>query len=242
MLCPGCGFENIDGTDRCENCLSPFRDLDVPRPDSAEGLARSVMEDTLDQLDYDEPLFVTPETPAIEVAGRMREAHLGCALVLDGGKLVGIFTEHDVLLKMTSVTADSQTAGRPAPGAAARGSYSDEYAEEPESAIPLDGIPIQDVPFNDIPIEEIRVDELLVAETRRPVRDGQPGLIGDSRVPVKELMSPNPETLHEHESVAFALNKMSLGRYRHLPIKRADSSYAVASIKAVLKYIAREDW
>ena len=59
---------------------------------------------------------------------------------------------------------------------------------------------------------------------------------------VKELMSPNPETLNEKDSVAEALNKMSLGRYRHIPFKKADGSYAVASIRSVLKYIAQEDW
>ncbi len=48
-------------------------------------------------------------------------------------------------------------------------------------------------------------------------------------------MSPNPETLHEHESVAFALNKMSLGRYRHIPVEKADGTYTVASNKSVLK-------
>jgi CBS domain-containing protein len=62
------------------------------------------------------------------------------------------------------------------------------------------------------------------------------------QVPVKELMSSDPETLHENESVAFALNKMSLGRYRHIPVEKADGTYTVASIKSVLRYIAQEDW
>ena len=188
MLCPGCGFENIDGTDRCENCLSPFRDLDVPRPDSAEGLARSVMEDTLDQLDYDEPIFVTPDMPAIEVVQRMRDAHLGCALVLDSGKLVGIFTEHDVLLKMAGAREESgiQTSMRSVPPAIAGGSWPEEYAEDAaEPAIPIDGIPIQpilDLPFNDIPIEEIRVEEMLVATLGKPRNGVSTALVGDGDV------------------------------------------------------------
>ncbi len=97
MVCPACGSENIDGIDRCENCLAPFRDLDVPRADAAEGLVRSVMEDQLSELAYDETVLVSPDTPAGEVAQRMKNAQLGCALVLQDGKLVGIFTEHDVL-------------------------------------------------------------------------------------------------------------------------------------------------
>ncbi|MFN2491669.1 MAG: cyclic nucleotide-binding/CBS domain-containing protein [Pyrinomonadaceae bacterium] len=170
MNCPSCGHDNLEGMDRCENCLAPFRDLDVPRVDSAEGLARSVMEDNLGRLDQDETISVAPDTPALEVATRLRNSSSGCALVLDGKKLVGIFTEHDVLLRMT---------------------------------------------------------------------------VGDkdlAAVTVKELMSPDPETLHEKDSVAEALNKMSLGRYRHIPFVRSDGSHAVASIKSVLKYIAQEDW
>lgn len=180
MNCPSCGHENIDGIDRCENCLAPFRDLDVPRADSAESFARSVMEDNLGELDQDETISVAPDTPAIEVALLMKNSNSGCALVLDGKRLVGIFTEHDVLKKLTGESLKASVARR-------------------SSA-------------------------------------------SDLEVPVKELMSANPETLHERDSVASALNKMSLGRYRHLPVKRNDGTYTVASIKHVLKYIAQEDW
>jgi CBS domain-containing protein len=172
MNCPSCGHENIDGIDRCENCLAPFRQLDIPSADAAEGLARSVMEDNLNQLDRDEPICVTPNTPALEVTRLMKDSNAGCVLVLDGEKLVGIFTEHDVLLRMT---------------------------QSPTNSNPAD-------------------------------------------TAVEELMSRNPETLDEDDSVAEALNRMSLGRYRHIPFKKADGTYAVASIKSVLNYIAQEDW
>jgi CBS domain-containing protein len=174
MNCPSCGHENIDGIDRCENCLAPFRQLDIPSADAAEGLARSVMADNLNQLGREDPICVAPETAVLEVTRLMKTSNSGCALVVDGGKLVGIFTEHDVLLRMTD-----------------------------------------------------------------------PPTLGASKaadIAVKELMSPNPEALDETNSVAEALNKMSLGRYRHLPFKKADGSYAVASIQSVLKYIAQEDW
>jgi len=170
MNCPSCGHENIDGTDRCDNCLAPFRDLDVPRADSAEGLARSVMEDNLGRLDQEDTVSVVPETPVLDVVRLMKRANSGCALIVDDGKLAGIFTEHDVLRKMTG------------------------------------------------------------AEARSPA------------TAVWELMSPNPEVLHEKDSVAIALNKMSIGRYRHIPVKKNDGSYAVISIKSVLLYIAKEDW
>src|SRR5258705_7201174 len=100
MNCPSCGYENIDGSDRCDNCLSSFRQLDIPSADAAEGLARSVMEDNLSRLDEDAIISVAPATAALDVTQLMRNANTGCALVVNGGKLVGIFTEHDVLKKM----------------------------------------------------------------------------------------------------------------------------------------------
>lgn len=170
MNCPSCGHENIDGIDRCENCLAPFRQLDIPSADAAEGLARSVMEDNLSRLEVEATVRVSPDTPALEVVQQLKASNSGCALVVEGGKLLGIFTEHDVLKKMAGV--DQGFAG----------------------------------------------------------------------ITVKELMSANPETLHERDSVAEALNKMSLGRYRHIPFVTSDGAYAVCSIKSVLKYIAKEDW
>lgn len=175
MNCPSCGHENIDGIDRCENCLAPFRQLDIPSASAAEGLARSVMADNLNQLQREDPICVAPETSALEVTRRMKDSNSGCALVVQDQKLVGIFTEHDVLLRLT---------------------------EDPASFSKANAASIQ----------------------------------------IKDLMSSNPETLDETDSVAEALKKMSLGRYRHIPFRKADGSYAVASIQSVLKYIAQEDW
>ena len=172
------------------------------------------MEDKLSQLAYDETVLVSPETPTGEVAQRMKTAQIGCALVLQNGTLVGIFTEHDVLKGLTkSVEPDA---------------FNDPVR-------PTESLPITDAPYNDIPLEEIRAEEITADQNPR-------GLMWSSDAPVSELMSRNPETLNEQDSVAAALNKMSLGRYRHLPVQRTDGSYSVASIKSVLRYIASEDW
>jgi len=69
---------------------------------------------------------------------------------------------------------------------------------------------------------------------------GKRALVGTTLV--KDLMSPNPETLRESDSVATALNKMSMGRYRHIPVVKNDGTYSVTSIKHVLRYIAKETW
>jgi CBS domain-containing protein len=95
--------------DRCENCMKSLRDLDVPRSEATSGLVRSVMEDNLSHLEQMETVTVLPTEAALEVARRMKEAQTGCALVLDdAGKLVGIFTEHDVLRKMIGAGVEEQ--------------------------------------------------------------------------------------------------------------------------------------
>jgi CBS domain-containing protein len=91
----------------------------------------------------------------------------------------------------------------------------------------------------------MRADAVAVekTETQEPSsKDGRSDRRAINEAPVKNLMTANPEVLNETDSVAEALNKMSLGRYRHIPFRKSDGSYAVASIKSVLKYIAQEDW
>src|SRR4051812_45975454 len=105
MICPSCGHDNIEGMDRCENCMKPLLDLDVPRAEATGGLARSVMEDDLRELEEEETLTVGPGETAGSVVQLMKQAQVGYALVVDRGKMVGIFTEHDVLRKMTGTEA-----------------------------------------------------------------------------------------------------------------------------------------
>jgi CBS domain-containing protein len=157
----------------------------------------------------------------------MKESNTGCALVLEGGKLVGIFTEHDVLLRMT-------------PGAGSAG-VPPINEHEARAAFPEE-LPVNQIPASEIPIEELRADEMQFAEMDETGAHADLRVRADFDVPVAELMSRNPETLHEKDSVAEALNRMSMGRYRHLPVRKSDGSYAVASIKSVLNYIAKEDW
>lgn len=227
MNCPSCGHENIDGIDRCENCLAPFRQLDIPSIEASESFAQSVMEGNLGRLEYEPPVCVSPNTLASDVTRQMKEANTGCALIIDGGKLLGIFTEHDVLLRLTSATG-----GADVPSANERNS---------RTAFP-DELPANQIPATEIPLEELRADEMEVAEMEDNNVAAGVRIHSGFDVPVAELMSGNPETLHEKDSVAEALNRMSVGRYRHLPVRKSDGSYAVASIKSVLNYIAKEDW
>jgi CBS domain-containing protein len=43
-----------------------------------------------------------------------------------------------------------------------------------------------------------------------------------ARAQVKRFMTPSPETLRPEDPVAYALNKMSVGRFRHVPLVDAE--------------------
>jgi CBS domain-containing protein len=59
-----------------------------------------------------------------------------------------------------------------------------------------------------------------------------------ARAPVKKFMTPNPETLKVSDPVAYALNKMSVGRYRHVPLVKQDGTPAgVISIRDLIDFI-----
>lgn len=56
-------------------------------------------------------------------------------------------------------------------------------------------------------------------------------------VPVKSVMTPNPETLEPEDSIAFALNKMSVGGYRHIPIVDGAKPVGVLSVRDVVDFL-----
>ncbi len=57
-------------------------------------------------------------------------------------------------------------------------------------------------------------------------------------VSVKELMTPDPVTLQQDDSVAFVLNAMHVGGYRHVPIvDDKNRPLAVVSVKDIIGFI-----
>jgi CBS domain-containing protein len=56
---------------------------------------------------------------------------------------------------------------------------------------------------------------------------------------VDDLMTPAPETLHPDDPIAFALNLMSDGGFRHVPLVDAQSRpVGIVSVKDVVNYLA----
>jgi CBS domain-containing protein len=57
--------------------------------------------------------------------------------------------------------------------------------------------------------------------------------------PVDHVMTENPETLQATDSIVFALNKMSLGGFRHVPlVDGAGKPVGIISVRDIVDYIA----
>ncbi len=97
LICPACGTENIEGADRCENCMTGLRNLDVPSAEATSGIVRSVMESKLNQLPQENVLTVETAATVFDAARQMTEAKQTCALVIENETLVGIISETEIV-------------------------------------------------------------------------------------------------------------------------------------------------
>lgn len=69
-------------------------------------LESALLLETLDNVTTQPPLVVDAGATLAETISRMREGSRGCALVIDAGRLVGIFTERDVLMRVVGFPID----------------------------------------------------------------------------------------------------------------------------------------
>lgn len=165
IVCPFCVHENIDGVDFCEACGHSLVDHRVPRP--ATDVERALLKDAIGVLKMRKPIATSPRTPVREVLRAMIAQGTGCLLVVDdGGKLVGIFSERDALVKLNTRSTE----------------------------------------------------------------------LGDH--PVSAFMTRNPQVLELDDKLAFAVQRMDLGGYRHVPIVTSDGSpVGVVSVRDILRYL-----
>jgi len=61
------------------------------------------------------------------------------------------------------------------------------------------------------------------------------------KVRVREVMTVNPVVLKEEDSIAFALNKMAVGGFRHIPVVVKGFPIGIISIRNVLRYLCGTD-
>jgi CBS domain-containing protein len=96
--CPACGAQFIEGDDNCEQCGLPLSDLSLAEP--ASEVERSLLSDRVGVLGrHRDPVTLAPSATVGETLKQLVGSDTGAALIVDGGKLVGIFTERDALLK-----------------------------------------------------------------------------------------------------------------------------------------------
>jgi CBS domain-containing protein len=105
MLCPVCRHDNFEGEDNCEYCGADLRTADIPQ-DAADYRGR-LLGEHLDALGASKPETIEASARVDEAIRRMHDTNTDCLLVLDGGRLVGIFTDRDAVLKVAGrTTAD----------------------------------------------------------------------------------------------------------------------------------------
>jgi CBS domain-containing protein len=109
MQCPVCGFENLIGAEVCDNCGAEVGGHDVPEPTAS--FHGRLLGEHLDELGAPPPIPVGPDLPVAEAIDRMRTAETDCLLVVEDGRLVGIFTDRDAVVKLAGRPLDSHTVG-----------------------------------------------------------------------------------------------------------------------------------
>lgn len=125
----------------------------------------AILSTPISELTLREPILVDAEATVASAVNAMNEHRTGCVLVAQAGRLVGIFTERDVLTKVI---------------------------------------------FRN----------------------------HSNAMKVESVMTKHPETLEASANVAFALNKMSVGGYRHIPIvERSGKPIGVLSVRDIVDFL-----
>lgn len=162
IVCPSCGTENIEGEDSCQHCLADLRSLDVP--ESRQVASESDLSLPVSSIRFSRPQTVGPAATVGDAIEAMLQGSSGAVVVVDSGRIAGIFTERDVLKRV---------AGRP------------EVLSEP----------------------------------------------------ISEYMTPDPVVLRDDDMMAYALNKMGDGGFRHIPVTRGGALIGVATARDVMSWV-----
>jgi CBS domain-containing protein len=64
-------------------------------------------------------------------------------------------------------------------------------------------------------------------------------LVDHTTRPVKDFMTPNPQTVRASDTLAFVLHQMDVGGYRHLPVLKDGQALGMISVRDMLRHITR---
>ena len=169
IKCPSCGFNNIEGEDRCEHCLHSLMQRDIPHPAKNDKLQSTMMTAPIHNLLTGADLLVaSPSDSVSTIVKILREQKKDCVLVYKKKKLVGIISQRDILRRVA-------------------GKYKDL-----------------------------------------------------SKLKAETIMTPNPESVKGEDPIAFVVNKMATGGFRHVPVLRPDGTpLRIVAVQDVLSYLSR---
>ena len=107
MKCPSCGFENILGSDRCEQCLHTLMQTGLPQPRKEDEFQTAIMTTpVLTLLTGKDLLVCSPEDTVQKIVRVFQKENKKCVLVYERKKLVGILSNRDLLLRVAGTYKD----------------------------------------------------------------------------------------------------------------------------------------
>jgi CBS domain-containing protein len=109
VICPQCGFDNIQGVDECENCGFDLMSVDIPSPSTT--FEAELVRVPLADLAHHRPLTIASTATAADAVRQMQEAGAGCLIVADGGRVRGILSERDLIMKLEGASVEGRTVG-----------------------------------------------------------------------------------------------------------------------------------
>jgi CBS domain-containing protein len=107
MICPVCGFDNLQGADECENCGADLRTSDIPAPSTE--FEAELVKVRLAEVRHESPLTIAASATAADAVRQLQESGGGCLIVEDGGRVRGIVTERDLVMKLDGTDLERVT-------------------------------------------------------------------------------------------------------------------------------------
>ncbi len=101
MECPCCSFDNLSGVDQCACCEADLTDPGVIEEKWSE-IERDLLSRPIGELAARNYIEVPADAPVSETAERMIQNRCPCAIVVERNRIVGIFTERDILMRLAN--------------------------------------------------------------------------------------------------------------------------------------------